>query len=61
MSGSDVSRQTGADRGDATNLRYGQQAAELLLAWIDDPERPPQQIVLQPTIRCGDQWRAARY
>lgn len=32
----------------------GRQAAELLLARIDDPERPPQQIVLQPTIKVRE-------
>jgi DNA-binding LacI/PurR family transcriptional regulator len=35
----------------------GQQAAELLLARIDDPERPPQQIVLQPTIKVRESSR----
>lgn len=38
----------------------GQQAAELLLARIDDPERPPQQIVLQPTIKVRESSRRVR-
>ena len=35
----------------------GRQAAELLLARIDDPTRPPQQIVLQPTIKIRESSR----
>lgn len=35
----------------------GRQAAELLLARIDDPERPPQQVVLQPTIKVRESSR----
>lgn len=35
----------------------GRQAAELLLARIDEPTRPPQQIVLQPTIKIRESSR----
>lgn len=35
----------------------GRQAAELLLARIEDPSRPPQQIVLQPTIKLRESSR----
>jgi len=37
----------------------GRQAAGLLLERIADPDRPPQQIVLQPTIKVRESSRRA--
>jgi DNA-binding LacI/PurR family transcriptional regulator len=37
----------------------GRQAAELLLERIADPDRPPQQVVLQPTIKVRESSRRA--
>ena len=38
----------------------GRQAANLLLARIEDPDRPPQQIVLQPTIKVRESSRRSK-